>query len=114
MKPLVYVAAPYTNPDPVENTHRAVTYATRLYEEGYCTPFVPHLTLAWHLVTPRPVEFWYQLDHEYLARCDAVVRLTGGSSGADAEVEMAFRLGIPVFSEREVAELRDFCRNWHT
>jgi hypothetical protein len=36
-------------------------------------------------------------DLNWLAKCDAVLRLPGASSGADREVEYAQKLGIPVF-----------------
>lgn len=96
-KPMVYLAAPYTNPDPIVNTHETIKVATQLVEDGRATPVVPHLSLLWHLVTPRPIEFWYAYDLEVMARCDFVVRLAGASTGADAEVKEAERLGIPVF-----------------
>lgn len=96
-KPVIYIAAPYTNPDPVENTHKAIKIATELYDEGWCVPFVPHLTMLWHLVTPRPVKFWLTLDIEHMENCDAVWRLPGQSSGADGEERHAIEVGIPVF-----------------
>ncbi len=96
MKPLVYIAGPYTNPDPVINTHCTLIKATTLVQDGRCTPIVPHLTMFWHLVDPRPIEFWYAYDLEVLAHCDIVLRLAGASTGADAEVKEAERLGIPV------------------
>ena len=96
-KPMVYLAAPYTNPDPIVNTRNTIEVATRLVEDGRVTPIVPHLSLLWHLVTPRPIEFWYAYDLEVMARCDFVVRLAGASTGADAEIKEAERLGIPVF-----------------
>lgn len=97
MKPMVYLAAPYTNPDPIVNTHETIKVATLLVEDGRVTPIVPHLSLLWHLVTPRPIEFWYAYDLEVIARCDFVLRLAGISTGADAEVKEAERLGIAVF-----------------
>jgi hypothetical protein len=100
-KPLVYIAAPYTNPDPVENTHQVIWLASRLVDDGRVTPVVPHLSLLWHLVSPRPVEFWYAYDLELLAHCDAVLRRPGASTGADAEVDAADRAGIPVFATIE-------------
>lgn len=96
MKPLIYLAAPYTNPDPVMNTRTAIRVATLLVDDGRCTPIVPHLTMFWHLVAPRPIEYWYAYDLEVMARCDYVLRLAGESTGADAEVKEAHRLGIPV------------------
>lgn len=101
MKPLVYLAAPYTNPDPVVNTHSVIEVATKLVEDGRVTPIVPHLSMLWHLVTPRPLEFWYAYDLEVMARCDYVLRLAGSSKGADAEVEEAMRLDIPVFYDED-------------
>lgn len=99
--PLVYVAGPYTRPDPVANTHETIKVATRLYETGLVVPLVPHLTLLWHLLEPRPLDFWYAYDLHLLARCDAVLRLPGDSTGADEEVCAAGGLGIPVFEDQE-------------
>lgn len=96
--PLVYLAAPYSNPDPVANTHKVVQTATAMVEAGIVTPVVPHLSLLWHAITPRPVEFWYAYDLLLLARCDAVLRFPGASTGADAEVAEAERLDIRVFT----------------
>ena len=92
----VYIAGPYTNPDPVENTHNVIQVANQVIEAGF-VPFVPHINLVWHLVTPKPPEFWYEWDLEWLERCDCLLRLPGESSGADKEVERAKELGIPVF-----------------
>lgn len=92
----VYVAAPYTHPDPVENTRRAILAGDALLAAGH-TPFVPHLNLAWNLVSPKPPATWYALDLAWLAVCEAVLRLPGESFGADVEVSEANRLGIPVY-----------------
>lgn len=95
--PLIYVAGPYTHPDPVANTHLALEAAERIMASGLGVPHVPHLTLAWHLVYPHEEGFWYGYDLHLLRRCDALLRLSGASKGADAEVVGAERLGIPVF-----------------
>lgn len=97
MKPLVYVAGPYSHPDPVENTHKAIHVATLMLDDGRVAPVVPHLTLAWHLLAPRPYEVWLELDAEVLRRCDAVLRLPGESSGAELEVDLARVWSLPVF-----------------
>ena len=34
MNPLVYIAGPYTKPDPVKNTHRMIQIADRLMDLG--------------------------------------------------------------------------------
>jgi nucleoside 2-deoxyribosyltransferase len=100
-RPLVYVAGPYSRPDPVENTHRTIRIASELCAEGLVTPVVPHLTMLWHAVEPHPLEHWYEYDLAVLARCDALLRLEGASTGADAEVEFARAREIPVFASRE-------------
>lgn len=92
----VYVAGPYTRPDPVANTHQIVKFADRLQALGY-HPVVPHVSLLWHLICPHEdVEFWYEHDLYDLARCDVVIRVPGPSSGADKEVQFAIDNGIPV------------------
>jgi hypothetical protein len=100
---LVYIAGPYSSPDPCENTHRAIEVANRLAD--VCAPLVPHLSHFWHTMTPRPYPFWLALDLEYLARCDALLRIPGVSPGADAEAVKAAEWGIPVFmSEQALRE----------
>lgn len=96
-KPLVYVAGPYTNPDPVENTNKFANIGLRLVQDGVVTPFIPHFSLVWHLVTPQPYEFWLEYDLEIVEHCDAVLRIPGASSGADGEVNFAKDHGIPVY-----------------
>lgn len=93
---LLYVAGPYTRPDPVINTHGACKFATAIYEAGLWTPMVPHITLVWHAITPRPINFWYALDLAHMSRCDAIVRLPGDSTGADAEVAYAREIDLPI------------------
>jgi hypothetical protein len=50
------------------------------------------------MMFPRPYEFWLELDNQFLPCCAAVLRLPGESSGADKEVELARKLGIPAFT----------------
>jgi nucleoside 2-deoxyribosyltransferase len=107
-RPLVYIAGPYTKPDPVENTTHVIALASELVDEGLITPLVPHLTLLWHLVRPRPLEFWYEYDVATLARCDALFRMPGESTGADREVEFARAHDIPVFTD--LKDLREWAR----
>lgn len=99
-RPLVYVAGPYTTPDPVENTNRAIRIADDLYASGLVVPVLPHLSMLWHAVIPHPYEFWLAYDLELLSVCDAVYRFEGLSSGADGEVDAAEKSGIPVFRDR--------------
>jgi hypothetical protein len=96
---LVYVAAPYTQPDPVQNTHAVIKIADALLDAGF-TPLVPHLTLAWHLVSPKPYSAWLAYDRHLLARCDVLLRVPGYSHGATQECAFADELGIPVIRPR--------------
>lgn len=100
-KPLVYVAGPYSSPDPVENTHKAIKIADELYLDGLVTPVLPHLSALWHMVAPHPYEFWLEYDLELLHWCHAVYRFYGESSGADGEVRQALEDDKPVFFKRE-------------
>lgn len=97
MKPLVYVAAPYSTGDQVANARDAILWGERLWDTGLIVPLIPHLNIAWHLASPHPLEYWYTYDLELLCRCDALIRIDGDSSGADAEVRAAKDLGLPVF-----------------
>lgn len=97
--PLIYVAGPYTRPDPVENTHHIVRIADALLDAGF-VPVVPHLTLLWHLISPKPYEHWLAYDQLLLQRCDALLRVPGDSQGATQEAELAELLRIPVIWPR--------------
>lgn len=101
-RPLVYIAGPYTRPDPVSNTHRTIMAAEDLHDSGLVTCVVPHTTLLWHAIAPHDdVEHWYEYDLAVLKRCDALLRLPGDSSGADNEVAFAEEHGVPVFHDRD-------------
>lgn len=97
--PLIYLAGPYTEPDPVENTHRMLRIADALLDAGF-TPLIPHLTFAWHLVSHKRYETWLDYDRELLAHCDVVLRVPGYSNGATRETQYADELGIPVIRPR--------------
>lgn len=92
----VYVAGPYSKGDIVVNVRNAIIAGNNLRALGY-TPFVPHLSMFWHMLVPHhDIEYWYVYDMEWLEVCDAVFRLPGESVGADREVARAKELGIPV------------------
>ena len=96
----VYVAGPYTNPDPIIGTRNAVLAAEDVRSWG-AVPIIPHLSMLWHLISPHEdINFWYEYDLKLLEKCDALLRLPGASSGADAEVRAADYWDIPVFIDR--------------
>lgn len=104
----VYVAGPYTKGDVVVNVRAAIMMGNNLRALGF-TPFIPHLTHFWHLVQPHEYQYWMEYDMEWLMSCDILFRLTGESTGADMEVEMAKKLGIPVVES--IPELYDVADN---
>jgi hypothetical protein len=42
-------------------------------------------------------EISYPIAHRLLTKCDAVLRIAGASKGADADVEVARKLGLKVY-----------------
>lgn len=103
----VYVAGPYSNGDPVVNVREACAAGDILYAHGFI-PIVPHMSMLWHMFSPKPYDHWLEYDLYLLHRCDALVRLPGLSAGADREVEYARARGIPVFTSlAKVLELAE-------
>lgn len=92
----IYIAGPYTKPNPNHNVHKSVETANKLIDLGFF-PYVPHLTHFWDTMTPRPYEDWLVLDLAWLEKCEALIRLLGDSPGADREESHAMALGLPVF-----------------
>lgn len=104
MRPLIFISGPYSNGDQVLNTHAAIRAAELLYAVG-AVPYVPHLSIAWHMYQPHTPEWWYEFDLHVLARCQALYRLPGDSIGADREEAEAVHLGIPIFTDLEEVHL---------
>lgn len=94
-RPAVYIAGPYSS-DPVKGTRAAVRAADRIWAAGG-SPYVPHLTYLWDVISPKPRKEWLELDLQWLARCDVLLRLPGDSSGADGEVAFALTKEIPIY-----------------
>lgn len=92
----VYVAGPYTQGDPEQNTRAAIAAGDTLLAHGFA-PYVPHMSHFWHQQHPHEYETWMQLDLAWLSVCEAVLRLPGDSPGADREVEFARAHNIPVY-----------------
>lgn len=101
MKPTVYLAGPYTNPDPVANTRAAVLFGAKLRDRYNCRVFVPHFSLFEHFIAPQPYERWLEIDMDWMPLCDVLYRMPGESSGADAEVGRAREFGIQVIYDEE-------------
>lgn len=96
----VYIAGPYTKGDMAMNVRAAIDAGNLLLNAGYA-PYIPHLTHFVHMIHPHKYEEWLALDNEFLPVCNALLRLEGESSGADLEVALAQRIGVPVFFSME-------------
>lgn len=104
--PLVYFAGPYSHDDPVENTHIAMELWHEVWKKGLIIPICPHWSMFQHFLHPLPYKDWLNYDLHIVSRCDALFRMEGESSGADAEVAFARDNKIPIF--RVMAELEDW------
>lgn len=110
-KPVVYIAGPYSKPDPCVNTHVAMTWWDKLYSSGIVAPICPHWSHLQHTHSPREYQEWIDYDLQLLHVCDALLRIPGESSGADGEVTRMTELGKPVFhSEPSMREFWEWCR----
>lgn len=112
VKPLVYIAGPYTLPDPVENTHHAIKLGMDMYETGLIAPVIPHVSLLMHMVVPKPYQFWLDYDLDFLPHCHALYRMEGASAGADEEVKWAEIHSIPTFYK--LVDLYQWASRWRT
>jgi len=93
----VYIASQYSIGDIGRNVKRSMDAANELMDLGFA-PFCPLLSHFLHIHHPRSYESWVEQDNAWVTVCDAVLRLSGESKGADAEVELARAHGIPVFT----------------
>src|SRR5882724_7046985 len=91
----IYIAGPYTKPDPIINVRTALRIGEDLFRAGFF-PIVPHLTMLAHLVSPHEPDYWYDFDYHLMERCDALLRFPGESTGADRECDLATKWSIPV------------------
>lgn len=85
------------------NVRRMLDVASEIYLLGVI-PSVPGLCVFWHMVHPMEREAWIDISREEILRSDACYRMAGPSKGADAEIEFAESVGIPVFYSLETLE----------
>lgn len=92
----IYIASSYSLGDPEANVRLQIDAGEELIQAGFY-PYLPLLSHYQHLIHPHSYETWVRLDNSWVASCDALLRLPGESKGADEEVALAFKLGIPVY-----------------
>jgi hypothetical protein len=105
----IYVAGPYGDPDPAvreRNVERAMAAGLALLDAGH-VPYIPHLLHFFDDWATRrgrciPYDTYLRWDAEFLACCEGLVYL-GASPGAERELELAVRLGKPVYSRLSTA-----------
>lgn len=105
MKTLIYLAVPYSHPDPAvrqqrfEEVNRHAAHFMRLGDHIF-SPISHTHPIALTGDLPLGFDFWQQYDEAVLACCKAmyVLQLEGWteSKGVQAEIAIAERLGIPV------------------
>ncbi len=101
---IVFVAGPYraaTENGVHENIGRARAVALPLWRPGVMV-FCPHLNSAF-MGGAQPDRVFLDGALAMLAKCDAVVLVPGWerSTGTQAEIELANRLGIPVYESAD-------------
>lgn len=105
----VYIAGPYsadTGDKRLDNVLTAMNAGARLIDAWH-TPFIPHLSHFLNAAHGFPYDVWLEQGKAWLPLCNAVIRLPGKSKGADSEVDLAGRLGIPVYGSVEEFLKRD-------
>lgn len=110
--PLAYTAGPISK-DTLEGIRSGVEAGVTIRNLG-AIPFTPQLSCLAHLISPQTYTWYMALDYELIRdHVDVLVRLPGESAGADAEVEYAEALGIPIFFWEDSSERSAFAR-WVT
>lgn len=97
---LIYVIAPYSNGDTIDNIRQACQAGEEIWKKGHI-PLIPHLTYSWHLLYPKSWEEWMRICLTYLGTCGSAIRLKGESKGGDIEVAEAKNLRLPVYYSLE-------------
>lgn len=92
----VYIACPYSIGNQEEHVTNSIVTSHILADLGFI-PFNPLLVHYWHIMYERSYEYWCDYTMYWLLKCNMVLRLPGESKGADAEVEMAIKMNIPVY-----------------
>ena len=108
---MILIAGPYrsgTGDDPVllrRNLDRLEEAAWPIFQAGHLPMIgewvaLPVLASAGvsDVAHPRAAEVMYPTAQRLLERCDGVLRLPGDSRGADQDVLIARRRGIPVYT----------------
>lgn len=94
----VYLAGPIATGDQFANTGRALQWADKLKQKGFCV-FVPHWGALQQMYSPWAYDEWLEYDYVWLDKCEVLFRLSGISNGSDKEVARAKARGMSIFYE---------------
>ena len=95
-----YVAGPYSNGNVAANVRKAVKAGIELIEAGHA-PYIPHLSHYIELQSKQDYDVWMEVGLKWLMVSDAMIRLSGESSGADVEALFAKTHEIPIYCSVE-------------
>jgi len=108
MMPLLYIAGPYSSPDPIhgveQNVSRASAIALEAWRAGWAV-ICPHKnTYPFHHCADIPESVWLAGDIAMLVKCDAILMIPGWfhSAGARGEYEFALANGLGVFDYSDI------------
>jgi len=102
MMPLLYIAGPYSDPDPIHGVERNVSRASAIALEAWRAGWAaicPHKnTYPFHHCPDIPESTWLAGDIAMLKRCDAILMIPGwsNSKGAKNEAREAQKAGLKV------------------
>jgi hypothetical protein len=108
----IYIAGPYCPQNCTlhqaakiaqQNVDKAIEVANRLIEKGHFV-FVPHLSHYIHTHSSCHKdygEWWYEEDNTFLEHWATAFFYIKSSKGADAELALARKLGLPIFYSLE-------------
>src|SRR3972149_2298987 len=106
----IYVAGPYSpkNCDlhsaiaiGYRNTEKAIEAGIEILKKGHIV-FVPHLSHFMHVNKNCPLNIpWYTVDNSFLEHWAEALYYLSPSTGADAELALAQKLGLKVFYSLE-------------
>ena len=96
----VYIASPYALGDTALNVKRQ-HIAFKMLDELGIFPYMPLMSHYQHMHSSKTGDDWITFDLHWLDKCDAVLRLSGESRGADIEVQRARETLKPIMFDAE-------------